>query len=88
MQVELKITMCRRLNTEREVIRVRDKIQGVSWAVEDCINGEVFLMAIVEGPAESPYEGGVFRISVRLPADYPFKRPYFKLLTPLYHPLI
>ena len=53
--------------------------------MDDCDNG-VSLQAVVEGPLNSPYEGGIFRIDVRLQADYPFKRPYFKLLTPLYHP--
>ena len=46
----------------------------------------VFIEATVEGPVNTPYEGGIFRINVRLLPDYPFKRPYFKLLTPLYHP--
>lgn len=30
--------------------------------------------AIVAGPAESPYEGGTFRLHIKVPPDYPFRR--------------
>ena len=30
--------------------------------------------AIVAGPAESPYEGGTFRLRIQVPPDYPFRR--------------
>ncbi|KAM0703508.1 hypothetical protein Q7P35_009447 [Cladosporium inversicolor] len=41
---------------------------------------------IMQGPAESVYEGGNFKIHVTLPKDYPFKPPGISFKTKIYHP--
>jgi len=41
--------------------------------------------ALIEGPADSPFEGGAFALGVRIPNDYPFKPPVIVFETPVYH---
>ena len=40
---------------------------------------------LLEGPAGSPFEGGVFVLNVEFPSNYPFSAPKITFETPVYH---
>ena len=58
------------------VVEVPDQNNPYKWLVH------------LPGPQGSPFEGGVFRLSFEFPANYPFKHPEVKFITPMYHPNI
>ena len=44
--------------------------------------------SIIIGPEKTPYENGVFKLSINFSDSYPFKPPKVKFLTKIYHPNI
>ena len=43
---------------------------------------------LMQGPEQTPYEGGVFKVKFTFPDNYPFKAPDVSFLTTIYHPNI
>ena len=40
----------------------------------------------IRGPNNSPYKGGIFKLCIKIPENYPYDHPTIKFLTPIYHP--
>ncbi|KAI9297422.1 PEROXIN-4-like protein [Neoconidiobolus thromboides FSU 785] len=66
----------RHKNEEIEVIEPLD--------IEDLMNW----IAIIKGPKDSPYEDGLFKLSITIPSQYPMAPPKFEFLTKICHPNI
>ena len=44
--------------------------------------------ATIQGPTDTPYEGGIFLIYITFPENYPFSPLKMRFKTPIYHPNI
>ncbi len=58
-----------------------------SYAIHEVLESS-HILAIIRGPAGTPYEGGVFEIDIRIPKSYPFTPPNCKFSTKIWHPNI
>lgn len=47
-----------------------------------------YFNVMILGPAQSPYEGGVYKLELFLPEEYPMAAPKVRFLTKIYHPNI
>ncbi len=61
-------------------------VPGIS-AVPHADNLRYFDVSI-EGPSSTPFEGGVFRLELFLPDQYPMTPPKVRFLSKIYHPNI
>ena len=73
----------KRLNKELKEIQ-NEKIFETQIIDDDIFNWE----SIIIGPEKTPYENGVFKLSIHFTEQYPFKPPKVKFLTKIYHPNI
>ena len=74
-----------RMNKELERL-TKEPPHGVTcWSKEGRLN---HLEAKLLGGEETPYEGGVFKLEIKIPNRYPFEPPHVEFLTKIYHPNI
>jgi len=78
-------------NLPRRIIKetqrlMQEPVPGIS-AVPDDSNARYFHV-VVAGPEGSPFEGGVFKLELFLPEDYPMSAPKVRFITRIYHPNI
>lgn len=65
---------------------MQEPVPGIS-AVPSETNARYFHV-IVTGPEDSPFEGGLFKLELFLPEDYPMSAPKVRFITKIYHPNI
>lgn len=75
-----------RLN--RELIQLKkNDIPNISGGLKNDSNLYEW-EAVIIGPTDTPYEGGIFKLNISMPTDYPFKPPSVIFQTKIYHPNI
>jgi ubiquitin-conjugating enzyme E2 S len=62
------------------------KLDGIRYLQND--ENPLDIQAELEGPDQTPYEGGVFRLKLTLGSDFPSQPPKAYLLTKIFHPNI
>ena len=61
----------------------------INWSASPIDERDMFKwQATLTGLTGSPYEGGVFFLSIQFSPDYPLKPPRLTFVTPIYHPNI
>lgn len=73
---------------QREALAfLSDPPEGISGGPSD---GNLFEWNVtITGPIDSPFAGGIFRLVVTMPSDYPFKGPKnARFLSKMFHPNI
>lgn len=65
---------------------LKQDVEGLSAEPEE---NDVFRWnAIIIGPNDTPFEGGVYKLHIQFPKEYPNKAPYVVFLTRVFHPNI
>lgn len=49
-------------------------------------NNIMFWEAVIFGPEDTIWEGGVFKLTLEFSEDYPNKSPKVKFITKMFHP--
>ncbi|CAD7091118.1 unnamed protein product [Hermetia illucens] len=75
--------------TIRQVIRevhelVDSPLEGIKIQINDADVTDI--QALIEGPAGTPYSGGIFRVKLLLGKDFPQTPPKAFFLTKIFHP--
>ncbi|VDM60500.1 unnamed protein product [Angiostrongylus costaricensis] len=63
-----------------------DPVPGISASPDD--NNARYFHVMIAGPQDSPFAGGVFKLELFLPEEYPMAAPKVRFMTKIYHPNI
>ncbi|XP_018330336.1 uncharacterized protein LOC108740507 isoform X2 [Agrilus planipennis] len=74
-----------RLKSEQRNLRL-DPLDGINAMPLDFMS--CHWLASIQGPAGSPYEGGLFFLYIQIPHSYPMTPPMVRFLTKILHPNI
>lgn len=77
--------------TKASTIRITKELQNIlktpseSYSIKPNESNILQWECNIIGPANTPYEGGIFRGQITFPPNYPFDSPSFKFITKIYH---
>eukprot|EP00698_Gefionella_okellyi_P009777 TRINITY_DN2505_c0_g1_i1.p1 TRINITY_DN2505_c0_g1~~TRINITY_DN2505_c0_g1_i1.p1 ORF type:complete len:212 (+),score=42.95 TRINITY_DN2505_c0_g1_i1:301-936(+) len=74
-----------RMKRELEMLATDPPPGVAAWMKDDNLN---VLEAQIDGPDDTPYAKGIFKLEVIVPDRYPFEPPRIRFITPIYHPNI
>lgn len=67
---------------------MKNEIASKLISVGEVKTGDKFIVvkAVIIGPANTPYQNGVFNLEIIMSNKYPTKPPYIKFINKIYHP--
>ena len=71
---------------KQEIYLKNNPINGISYYFNE--NDITDIQADIEGPTATPYEGGIFRVKIKIPYQFPNNAPKGIFLTKIFHPNI
>ena len=75
----------RRIAKELADIHADSQSQILAEPVSD--EGDITnLRGSFPGPPGTPYEGGTYHVNIRIPPEYPFRPPFMRFETKIWHP--
>ncbi|RWS00350.1 ubiquitin-conjugating enzyme E2-22 kDa-like protein, partial [Leptotrombidium deliense] len=77
-----------RIQREFNEVTKSDEVQRKMISIELVNNSLVDLRGYIAGPPDTPYEGGIFHLEIKIPETYPFNPPKVRFLTRIWHPNI
>ena len=77
------MTTIKRINADLNEILRNPPTNCSAGPIDD--NNLYVWQATIMGPRDSPYQDGVFYLSITFPEEYPFKPPMIKFITKIYH---
>ncbi|XP_046575068.1 ubiquitin-conjugating enzyme E2 K-like [Haliotis rubra] len=87
MMATIPIAISRIKREFKEVIK-SDEIAKCDIKVELVDDQYNDLRGEIAGPPDTPYEGGTFKLDIKVPETYPFNPPKVKFVTKIWHPNI
>lgn len=72
-----------RIQREFNEVAKSDEVAKNLISIELVNNSLVELKGRIAGPPDTPYEGGIFHLEIRIPETYPFNPPKVRILSAL-----
>lgn len=82
--MNMSIIQKRLLKEYDNLMRDKNKIQGLKVSMLN--NNIYYYLMEINGPPETPYENGVFKLEIFYTDEYPNLPPKVRFLTKIYHP--
>jgi len=74
----------KRVRREINEFQRSDDCQGIRLEIDG--NDLMILKGEIDGPPDTPYTGGKYKLAIEIPSTYPFTPPKVRFTTPLWHP--
>lgn len=75
-----------RIKKEFQDVMKSEEVANCNIKVELKNDNYTELKGQILGPPDTPYEGGLFELDIKIPSDYPFNPPKVQFCTKIWHP--